>query len=418
MAETKGRREDPTRFKVYGECDRLKGHQGPGAGDPSRVKLKDLRKRFVDRGDTLKRYLDEWRQLPENRAASSAATRTTDPAGTEVTPDLQASIMRMVKQGIADGVAEALGNADGPAPRRRGRPTAEETAAKIAAKISRARAPSGRDGSARNIGKHVADAEGADVKPFKPRDTSPPKKAAPLRDRGFMRLVADKEKARRGKAVAHERPAAASGYLDAESIAALDAVGLFRAALDGRLPPPPIVPVRKRDWKGAWDPRYARALAGFLRKTGREATDDEVMALLREKFAFTGSAPHAVLKGASIVKKGATWWFDGEKRPGRRPVKRDDPRKTLYLAAALQMLTEREEWTWPADLEDALLEGRRLFRKGWLADALRRASRRSGSGVTRSGDGRYRASQPRPSESRRSTSPPPRTAPRLRATRT
>jgi hypothetical protein len=49
------------------------------------------------------------------------------------------------------------------------------------------------------------------------------------------------------------------------------------------------------------------------------------MVFFVKRFRFKGSAPHGPLEGSRIVKRGATWWFEGEPRPGRKPPKRKDP---------------------------------------------------------------------------------------------
>lgn len=363
------RREKPTRLKVREECDRL----SVLLGGRHKIALEGLRERFRDGGRLLANYLAEWRKLRD----------------TDVAPDVQEMIAAAVEKGIAIGIEKGIAAVRGTGPSSLDEEREEASAPRRRGK--------------RAIKKPIPRSKNRFVQRFARKGIRPAASTAAITTasgkvviaarHGGLTKLAEKERAEReGRVIRSARPAEegavrVSPYLSAEALSKMDAIERFEAALAGRVDLDPRVKVRKRDWSGARFRPHARALAGHLRDLNRELDDKEVMAFFVKRFRFKGSKPHGPLEGSRIVKRGATWWFEGEPRPGRKPPKRKDVLKRFYLAAALLMLERSGKWTFPADIEDALA-ARHAFRRGWLAEALNRIVRRLKEREQQAGQGK------------------------------
>lgn len=159
------------------------------------------------------------------------------------------------------------------------------------------------------------------------------------------------------------------------------ASGRLRAAIGGA--PRPGAPKRRRvspaDWKTATNKVYAREVAKELCDLGRPMRTMEIYEFLCRKFDAWSPKPEyivsGILEGSRIVRKRGEWWFEGEERPPRVPA--GERIEDLYLAAAIETLRNEGRLMTAPEIEARFADAKALLRKGWLADALRRAVERS-----------------------------------------
>lgn len=205
---------------------------------------------------------------------------------------------------------------------------------------------------------------------------------------------AEERRARQARRTGEAPAAEAAGRGDgAEPPDLTTAAGRLRAALDGTARPggPERRRVVQADWKEAVNPEAARAIATWLCDRGWPARSREILVRfpLKTTYALSAAKAHALLaralEGSRIVFTGGEWWFRGEKKP-RKVV--GDSFEQLLLAAAKETLREERRLMSAPELEAAHGEARKMVRKGYLGEALRReaakfdAARRAAGGGT------------------------------------